>query len=211
MTAIRGSQPKPSTTTTGSPSYELSEKWRAAVFRLDESHSEKLPKVLVELEKWGKSALRNERRPVRSIVLTGPTGTGKTTMCERLLQWLDSNATDAYCKGWWPAGAVPSSQRVFWPDVAQKATHHWEDFRNDAMNAHWLFLDDIGAECDRFRNQETVERLQSILEKRKNRWNIITTNISSADWATHWDNRVASRLSAFARISLAGVTDYRRK
>lgn len=211
MTETLSSQRRPSRTTRENPSYKLSQEWRDRVLKMDPTVHPKMPSAMENLERWAKAAIRNERRDTRSIVLTGPTGTGKTTMAKRVMRYLSETAMDAYCRGWWNRSGVPSGVRIFWPDASDTSPQQWGELRSECARAHWLFLDDIGAETDEFKGKRNVGRLLSILEERTNMWNIITTNIPSAQWSEMWDERIDSRLSQFARISLAGFPDYRRK
>jgi DNA replication protein DnaC len=68
------------------------------------------------------------------------------------------------------------------------------------------FIDDIGAEGDRYKNNVGTELLRRLLEERRDRYTMITTNVPADMWATRWDARVADRLlRGSVVVDLSGV------
>ena len=63
----------------------------------------------------------------------------------------------------------------------------------------FLILDDLGAQADRFRSGEHIERLRQVLDAREKRWTVATTNILPAQWAEVWDARVSDRFLRCAK------------
>ena len=65
-----------------------------------------------------------------------------------------------------------------------------------AMSADVLVLDDLGIWKDEFKSEKHVAKLCSLLNERlkRGKYTLITTNIEPKDWASHWDERVESRL-----------------
>lgn len=105
-------------------------------------------------------------------------------------------ATAAELAYWaWP----PSVQWEQWPERSRaiveggKGVHMAEEIA-DAIDAGLLFLDDIGAESDKFRSGETIDALCQLLSRRENKWTLVTTNYMLEEWPARFDARVADRL-----------------
>jgi hypothetical protein len=78
------------------------------------------------------------------------------------------------------------------PDVYRRWLVDLETYHQRAVDL--LFLEDVGAEVDRFNSGEPRSRLREILGVMKNHWMIMTTNIMPAAWPSRWDSRIADRL-----------------
>lgn len=140
-------------------------------------------------------------RQASTLVLSGDSGTGKTMMSNRTRAWVEGHAVSMAMKGGWPR--VPSVEWVDWVD--------WWDRKQDGrpcrdigemMATDCLFLDDIGAESDRYKSGESTALLCQILGKRERKYNIITTNIPRDQWSDKFDKRVYDRLKRNGAVYL---------
>jgi DNA replication protein DnaC len=151
-----------------------------------------LQTIANQAEAWAKRVYNNSRTAT-TLVLSGDSGTGKTLVSKCLKSWVQEHAMNMAMQGKWPR--VPSIEWVDWVDWWQRyqggRTH--KDF-GDIMDCDCLFLDDIGAEADRYKSGEAVAILCQLLGKRERKYNVITTNVNRKDWANHFDKRVADRL-----------------
>jgi len=68
------------------------------------------------------------------------------------------------------------------------------DAMQDSMQADILFLDDIGAESDKYKSAENVDALCQLLSRRERKWTLVTTNFRTEQWDQQFDARVADRL-----------------
>ena len=86
---------------------------------------------------------------------------------------------------------------VRWPSRWHQLERSRDTSRDleDLITAEVLFLDDIGAEADRFKSRESTAILCDLLGAREMRFTFITTNIHRDKWEEHWDMRVADRLA----------------
>lgn len=102
--------------------------------------------------------------------------------------------------------------------TARSELHNWAQLMNLVRAGQWEFieqliplnllvLDDVGAEHDP--SKFGSEKLYLLLERRVNRWTIITTNIHQSEWENKMDRRIASRLFRNCQhVCLDSVPDY---
>ena len=64
----------------------------------------------------------------------------------------------------------------------------------DACRADFLVIDDIGAESDRYKSGEAIDKLCQILSRREGMFTVVTTNVEPSNWSALLDARVADRL-----------------
>jgi DNA replication protein DnaC len=68
------------------------------------------------------------------------------------------------------------------------------DVLEESMTADLLFLDDVGAESDKFKTGETVDAICQLLSRREGRWTVISLNYGPDKWVSRFDPRVSDRL-----------------
>lgn len=103
--------------------------------------------------------------------------------------------------------SYPRSRHVLWPELCdQLKTGDWEEL-DEMERITLLALDDVGSEYDP--TGIMVQKLCWLLERRENRWSILTTNLHPNTWETAWTKRGLSRLLRHSEIvSLEGVKDF---
>lgn len=139
---------------------------------------------------WANTVGRRKREST-TIVLSGDSGCGKTLLAKSLYDFVLEQHGNFY-KHWLK---FPSFQWIDWVDWCQKYQNNKGGYDFDDMcNDDILFLDDIGAEADRYKSGESTALLCQLLGKREKKYNVITTNIPRHQWAEKFDKRVADRL-----------------
>jgi DNA replication protein DnaC len=119
---------------------------------------------------------RNDLKP--TLVLVGGRGCGKSVAAA----WAVANFAGSAC--WYSASDI---MRIFASNFGDALK-----FQERVKLARLSVLDDVATEPDRAR---MCAALIEILEKRKQRKTIITTNLGLADWVTRYpDERLHSRL-----------------
>ena len=81
----------------------------------------------------------------------------------------------------------------------------------DTISADVLFLDDIGAETEKYKTGESVDALCQVLSRREDKWTMITTNIDPMNWSQRFDVRVADRLNRHSAIIAMKCGSYAMK
>lgn len=132
-----------------------------------------------------------QKRKGTLLVLSGDSGTGKTMMAKNIYHWAVGN-NEAMYKHWLK---YPSYKWIDWVNWWRKyqSGHGFYDF-DDMCEEDILFLDDIGAESDRYKSGESTALLCQLLGKRERLFTVVTTNIPRQHWAEKFDKRVADRL-----------------
>lgn len=207
-------EPKPKQLTAERLTSCLSERdnprFRSRVFDLDESH----PKVLT-MARWSeaflKAAARNDRGNGTALALHGPVGTGKTHVCRKVANALNSWAPLLWESGFWPGHRVPFCKFSTWSVVIEMEKYGFDDWLDEAKESSWIVLNDVGSEVDKWKSGEPVERLRRVLDLARTKWMLVSTNVPKAKWPHVFDARVADRLMAFKALDLAGVPSRRAK
>ncbi len=178
---------------------------------LDESHHPKTLQLALSAEKFARSCLMDIRENGTRFAVAGQTGVGKTHVAERIAAYVGARQVDAWTRGWWMGSHVPSPCFLRWSDASRATDGAFTSILEEAQQARLVVLDDLGAENDRYRNDEGVVRLHSLFELLRPAWKwvLVTTNVPVAAWKTRWDQRIADRLMTFARIDLTSVPSYR--
>lgn len=147
--------------------------------------------MATEAEHWC-CRVRLNGRVSRLIVLAGPFGCGKTQM----LRGCRGYISDIYMRVDDPAWKKPISiASIVWPEfISDYITNRNEDRLEDVKASDVVFIDDIGAEADRFRSGEPTQILAELLGALANRFVFVTTNIEPKGWKLRWDGRVEDRL-----------------
>lgn len=183
---------------------------RKKLFRLNEAHHPLVVKLTVWGERFYRKSINNDRSSGAWMVVSGPFGTGKSTVSRRLARALSCMAVDASLGGW--GGTVPSVWRGAWASISSHDKNaEFEDSITDLKTAHIVFLDDVGAEVDRFKQGETTARLCRVLDICQGKWLFITTNLDKPLIAAKYDHRVLDRMNMAHWCDLAGMPSYRSK
>ena len=107
---------------------------------------------------------------------------------------------------------MPAIWRGAWASISSHDKNaEFEDAMTDLKTAHIVFLDDIGAETDRFKTGETTSRLCRVLDMCQGKWLFITTNLEQPLIAAKYDHRVLDRMNMAHWCDLAGMPSYRSK
>lgn len=186
-----------------------SEKFRAKVFGLDES-IQGVTRMATWVEWWLRRAARNEQDgQSKWMILSGPTGTGKTHILKACTRFFDHHAIDLYGVYWRTPPGVFMNR---WVSMTSRSKiDQWSDYMRDIRKASIVFIDDIGAQSDTYKGGEGNFRLQNILDVMEGKWCLLTTNYLQATWEKRFGPRCASRLAASKRCETIGVPDYRSK
>jgi DNA replication protein DnaC len=123
--------------------------------------------------------------------LVGPTGCGKTRVAERLYKHASRNSVELYPAKW---RRVPRVEFFEWATIATLEQDRFRAWLQDVDEIDFLFLEDVGAEVDRFKTKEPTERLRETLNHLRHAWMFVTTNVPPSQWITVWDDRVADRM-----------------
>lgn len=164
--------------------------WQNRVLKMDVTHPE-IQAASDAVQEWAFGFYRNAPKE-RHIVLSGSAGTGKTTMAEKIHRWARMVAIPA-----WSVGKWSHPPRIEWTEWGQIAFLPFDEFKRwlDGMcDIDVLFLEDVGAEVDKFKAGETTERLRQLLNEFKAKRMFVTTNIMPENWENRWDDRVFDRL-----------------
>lgn len=137
------------------------------------------------VEKWLRTAGQDRRFP---IYIHGDTGTGKTSLAGLLYQNAESPVWRR-CDDFLLSLATTRSDASFRVEQT-KATH-----------CSCLFLDDIGL---RTPTESMQQILFDLLEMRKSKPTVITSNHSPEDLALVYDDRITSRILAGTILMLSG-------
>lgn len=141
------------------------------------------------------------------FVISGPTGVGKTHVCDGLYRWATHVRLHLPARGAWPAHELPSITWVPWPKAVNLINETRTEFLQDVERSSLLVLDDIGAENDPWK--KGADRLCQILSHREREFTIVTTNIEPYLWSEKYDVRIADRLVRNSVIvNLEGVPSY---
>ena len=136
-------------------------------------------------------------QPTNGLLLTGPTGTGKTWLGAAIVRALvERGKTVAFRCG---ADFYADLRATFnsSPDVTEHTV------LSQFAEVEFLFFDDVGSgSLSDYERRSTLH----VLDRRLNhlRPTIVTTNLSLEQVAQGMDERIASRLSGFTRIAMTG-------
>ncbi len=154
--------------------------------------------------------MSNDRKCGTWVVISGPVGTGKSTVSRRLAKAMSAMAVDASLGGW--GGTVPGVWRGAWAAISsQDKNRDFEEAIHDLKAAHIVFLDDVGVETDPFKSGEPTARLKRVLDICEKKWLFITTNLERHLIGARYDHRVKDCLDMAHWCDLAGMPSYRSK
>jgi hypothetical protein len=140
------------------------------------------------------------------LVVTGPSGVGKTAGARRLFQWVQAACMSAWEKGSYPD--VPGAAFYQWPEVADGFKGGQFGVLEDLFSIEFAVLDDVGAEYDTA-NRLCADKLCQVLSRRERKHTLVTTNLVPDQWASRLDVRIADRLFRNSVImDMAGAESY---
>ena len=148
-------------------------------------------------------------RNPHAVILAGRSGSGKTHAMRGAHRWVNQARTLAAEKAFWKW--PPITQWSSWPELIRPIVESQVPMREalqDATSADVLFLDDIGAESDKFKSAENVDALCQLLSRRERKWTMITTNFRPMQWDKQFDARVADRLMRNSIVCDLGCGSY---
>lgn len=145
-----------------------------------------------------------------SLVLAGPSGTGKTHCLDGAFRFAQRAAFDLWERGVWlkklDEGGV-TVERLTWSEVVMDMEFRREASLGTACGADVLFLDDVGAEHDPWKRGSSL--LCHVLDKRSRKFTLLTTNATPDEWPERFESRVADRLNrGSVVVDLAGVESW---
>ncbi len=143
------------------------------------------------------------------VVLGGQTGTGKTHISRTCFLMIRERCIDACLEGGWQGDVLPQANFWNWPVLCALKREEFDAQVPQAATDSFLFVDDLGAESEGFKNNESLARLLLTLDHRDWKFTLMTTNIPRERWAEAYDQRIADRLMDAAYVDLFDVQSYR--
>lgn len=175
---------------------------------LDEEHH-----GVLALARWAEMFTKwcalNYRANGHWLVIHGPVGCGKSHAAKRIARYIRDNAVDLHMIQSGGQGVPTVYSRDWSKLVSINDDVAFDAATEDIADATLVVLDDIGAEVDRYKDGQPAARLRRVLEACRNKWLVLTTNVSRNDWATVFDARIESRLRAARHCNCAAIQDYR--
>ena len=137
------------------------------------------------------SDMLNDGKPYW-LSFVGSSGAGKTHLARKITEWFKVNLLGT--------SFIPKPSHISRRDYRfrtwQKALGQIYDQNYgvvEALSEEWLaVIDDIGAEHDP--RKFGVSKLLEILDRRRDKWTVLTSNLLVPEIAEHLDTRLASRL-----------------
>ena len=122
------------------------------------------------------------------LTLLGSCGVGKTHLAKRIYKQVKKHHSQYLNK----YGITQYRSNIFsyWPDIADALRGGDYSRLNALYSADFLAIDDIGAE---YESDFINSKLQQLLNKRLNKWTVITSNLSLSDFSFK-EQRIVSRL-----------------
>ena len=150
----------------------------------------------------------------RRLVIHGGNGVGKTHTARAIHSWANSTAMKLPLthvnNGSGEILDLASSMYLFWPSVVDGFKKGEWDVIDEACEQTLLVLDDIGADHDP--SSIGKEKLYYLLERRAQKWTVMTTNVSPERWESKFERRIASRfLRNCMDVDLGNVPDWGTK
>lgn len=153
---------------------------------------------------------KNPRQGYR-LIIHGPNGSGKTHTAKAIHRWaqavkmkipldpIHNDEGDTY--------QLSTVQYLFWPRVVDGFKRGEWTIVDEAVQQSLVIIDDIGAEHDP--SGIGREKLYYILERREQRYTVLTTNVPNIEWEVKFEKRIASRfLRNCVTVDLTTVPDF---
>lgn len=131
----------------------------------------------------------------RGLIISGKFGCGKTRCLRSAQRWTRGTSIEAWQQGKWKAPARMFSFK--WTSIAQLVLEENQQWPLEEIAlSNVVFLDDIGAEEDRYRSGAATRLLGDVLGLCERKFFFMTTNVSpqAEGWSKRWDGRVEDRL-----------------
>lgn len=192
------------------PSESAKKNWQTKWLKLKLYHHQ-LTAMADELHKFAGGIHLSPQRG-RMLVIYGANGCGKTHGARAIHAWLEKmkmNIGPQMARGGRTGHEIkwPSSIMVNWAETVDGFKRGEFEISEQLKTETLVVIDDVGAEHDVGGNGRA--QLYSILNRRENKWTIVTTNVLPKDWPEKFENRIASRLFRNAtHIDLTQVPDY---
>lgn len=159
----------------------------------------------------------------RWLVLVGRSGSGKTYLAERIVEWMRAYGRQTYdlernrsgrdsVSSLW-AYAQEGGFMCRWSRLLSQL-RSGEYRRLDVAAGDWFkVIDDLGVDsigADGEATQFAVQKMGDLLDRRLRKWTVITTNFSRRQIAEKFDARIASRLMRHSSVIVDadGLSDY---
>lgn len=143
------------------------------------------------------------------LVLGGQTGTGKTHIARTCETMTQERVVDACLTGGWQSDQLPEVFFWRWPLICAAKREVFDEMLPQALKGSCLFIDDIGAESEGFKNAESLARLLLTIDYRDGKFTMMTTNVPREQWKDVYDQRIADRMFDAVYVSLFDVPSYR--
>jgi DNA replication protein DnaC len=164
--------------------------WQATCLKLKD-RGQDVRNMALAAERWARRFYRQERIG-RHLILAGNVGTGKTHTASQLYRWASAARLTVMSIN--RLSTAPRIEWCQWSDISDLSDDMFRTWKEDRFETDCLFLEDIGAEVDRYGKGIPAERLRRILEDFKSKFMVLTTNLFLDEWKTKWDHRVEDRL-----------------
>jgi DNA replication protein DnaC len=184
--------------------------WKQSWLKIDSRGNPRLQDLEVKASAFCEAFAVNPRRGYR-LLITGPNGTGKTHTARAVIRWARSEKmripVDPIQIDDGETYDLVRSMFLFWPKVVDGfKAGHWNVIE-EAEKQSMLAIDDIGAEHDP--SGIGREKLCYLLERRAQRYTIMTTNVPRLEWQEKFERRIASRfLRNCVIVDLSGLPDF---
>jgi hypothetical protein len=162
------------------------------------------------VQAWCSDVYHN-RRDHRLLMVTGPFGTGKTMALKGAARFVRGVYMDVWPR-FWDHPITPIV--VPWPQFSEDYERGKTGMYDDIIKSDVVFLDDVGAESDRFKSGVKTELLGNLLSDLAPRFVLITSNIEPRHWREKWGGRVEDRLNrnaALCDLWQIGATSYAQR
>lgn len=144
------------------------------------------------VQTWCHKVHRNQRDNGTSLVVSGPFGCGKTRALRAAQHFVRLAYIDRMYAEW--RSPITWQAIEFGGYASDYEAGINRGLQEDLRNTDVIFIDDIGAEEDRFKSGAATRMLGDLLGTLERKFTFITTNIERRHWATRWDRRVEDRL-----------------
>lgn len=188
----------------------FSPEYRAKLLQLDEGHHPKVADLAIAAEWYVRAMSVNDLSKGRCLAITGSPGCGKTKVARAIYRFARSFGADILLEHKAPHWAT---QWIDWPTIAEADDESdFEEGLRKISEATFVVIDDVGSETDRFKSGLPASRLRRVLTLlERERWAVITSNLTRSQLFDLYDVRVADRFRAYQWMELGDVPSYRSK